>query len=71
MRDLAARMRHDQAASHVGADELVVVQYPGRGVTGGLFDALVDAAYPLDSLVRVRARAVLPDGTLDCTTQPA
>jgi len=71
MRDLAARMRHDQAASHVGADELVVVQYPGRGVTGGLFDALVDAAYPLDSLVRVRARAVLPDGTLDCTTRPA
>lgn len=70
MRDLAARMRREQAQTHVGADELVVVQYPGRGVTGGLFDALVDPAHPLDSLVRVRARAVLPDGTLDCTTRP-
>lgn len=62
---LAERMRHEQAAKRVGKDELVVVQYPGRGVSGGLFDVLVDEGEPLDSLVRVRVHDVLPDGTLD------
>lgn len=62
---LASRMRHEQAARRMGREELVVVQYPGRGVSGGLFDVLVDEAYPLDSLVRVQVNSVLPDGTLD------
>ena len=65
MLQLAARMRHDQAARCVGKSELVVVQYPGRGVSGGLFDVLVDDALPIDALVRVQVRSVLDDGTLD------
>ena len=65
MLKLAARMRHAQAMRCVGGDELVVVQYPGRGVSGGLFDVLVDDSIPVDALVRVRVRGVLEDGTLD------
>ena len=65
MLDLAARMRRQQAARHVGTDELVLVQYPGRGVSGGLFDVLVDEGLPLDALVRVRPHAVGADGILD------
>lgn len=67
MRELAQRMRHEQALAHVGEEELVVVQYPGRGVTGGLFDALVDPKIALDSLVRVRVSSVMDDGRLVCT----
>ncbi|HJA29349.1 MAG TPA: MiaB/RimO family radical SAM methylthiotransferase [Candidatus Olsenella pullicola] len=52
-RALADRMRLEQARSLVGEKDLVVVQYPGRGVTGGLFDALVDPSIPVDSLVPV------------------
>ena len=66
MLELAARMRREQALLRVGKEELVVVQYPdGRGVTGGLFDALVGEGHPLDSLVRATVRGVLPDATLD------
>ena len=65
MLELAARMRHAQAMRCVGGEELVVVQYPGRGVSGGLFDVLVDDSIPVDALVRVRVRGVLEDGTLD------
>ncbi len=68
MLDLAARMHYEQAKKRVGSDELVVVQYPGRGVSGGLFDVLIDESHPLDSLVRVRVHSVLPDGTLDART---
>lgn len=66
---LAQRMRSAQAAQHVGCEELVVVQYPGRGVSGGLFDVLVDDEHPLDSLVRATVAAVLPDGTLDARSR--
>ncbi|MBP3894802.1 MAG: MiaB/RimO family radical SAM methylthiotransferase [Atopobiaceae bacterium] len=62
---LADDMRRAEAARHVGHEELVVVQYPGRGVSGGLFDVLVDEAYALDDLVRVRVHRMEPDGTLD------
>ena len=62
---LAQRMRLACAREHVGSDELVVVQYPGRGVSGGLFDVLVDDDFSVDELVRVRVHDVLPDGTLD------
>ncbi len=66
MMALAQRMRREQALARVGKEELVMVQYPtGRGVTGGLFDALVDDANPVDTLVHARVKAVLPDGTLD------
>ena len=64
MRGLAARMRADEAARLVGTDDLVVVQYPGRGVSGGLFDVAVDAGVPLDTLLPVRITGVAPDGTL-------
>lgn len=62
-RELAAVMCRAEAARLVGTDDLVVVQAPGRGVTGGLFDALVDAAAPVGSLVPVRVTGVADDGT--------
>lgn len=64
MRELAGRMRRDEAAGLVGVDDLVVVQYPGRGVSGGLFDVRVPEEVPLDTLLPVRLSEVLPDGTL-------
>ena len=64
MRELAGRMRRDEAAGLVGVDDLVVVQYPGRGVSGGLFDVRVPVEVPLDTLLPVRLSEVLPDGTL-------
>lgn len=64
MRELAGRMRRDEAAGLVGMDDLVVVQYPGRGVSGGLFDVRVPEEVPLDTLLPVRLSEVLPDGTL-------
>ena len=69
MLELAARMRHEQAARHVGTDELVVVQYPGRGVSGGLFDVLVDDDIALDALVHVCPHAICDDATLDARTK--
>lgn len=65
---LAERMRANQARERVGADELVVVQRPGAGVSGGLFDVLVDDDLPVDELVCVRIRAAQADGTLDGRT---
>lgn len=64
LRELARRMRHAEAARLVGTEQLVVVQYPGRGVSGGLFDVLVDSCVPVDSLIRVHVSAVRDDGTL-------
>ena len=64
MRELAGRMRRDEAADLVGVDDLVVVQYPGRGVSGGLFDVRVPEEVPLDTLLPERLSEVLPDGTL-------
>ncbi|HIY50609.1 MAG TPA: MiaB/RimO family radical SAM methylthiotransferase [Candidatus Olsenella avicola] len=63
-RELADEMRLSEARGLVGARDLVLVQYPGRGVSGGLFDVLVDPALPLDSLVRVRLASVRDDATL-------
>ena len=54
MRSLASRMRAEAAHALVGSEDLVVVQYPGRGITGGLFDVLVDPSVEVDSLVRAR-----------------
>ena len=64
MRDLAARMRQQEAARLVGKDDLVLVQYPGRGVSGGLYDVLVDPSVPVDTLLPVRLDSVDEGGTL-------
>ncbi len=61
---LAAQMRLAEAEKLVGATDLALVQYPGRAVSGGLFDVAVDPAYALDSLVPVRFESVREDATL-------
>ena len=63
-RALADKMRLAEARALVGEKDLVVVQYPGRGVTGGLFDALVDPSIPVDSLVPVVLTGVDDSATL-------
>lgn len=63
-RELAAAMRRECAAARVGERELVVVQAPGRGVSGGLFDVELPAEAPVGALVRVRVGAATADGTL-------
>ena len=63
-RALADEMRLAEARRQVGSRDLVVVQYPGRGVSGGLFDVLLDPSVPLDSLVPVRLTDVRDDATL-------
>ncbi len=63
-RGLADSMRRDAAGRLVGSEDLAVVQYPGRAVSGGLFDVLVDEDVPVDSLVRVRFVDVRDDATL-------
>lgn len=63
-RELAARLRLEEASRLVGSEDLVVVQYPGRAVSGGLFDVEVDRSVPLDTLLPVRFTDVRPDGTL-------
>lgn len=63
-RELARDMRLAEATRLVGAEDLVVVQYPGRAVSGGLFDVAVDPSIPVDSLVRVRLASVRDDATL-------
>ena len=63
-RALADEMRLDEARRQVGSRDLVVVQYPGRGVSGGLFDVLLDPSVPVDSLVPVRLTDVRDDATL-------
>ncbi len=40
-RELAVRLRHEAALARVGHDELVCIQTPGQGVSGGLFDVQV------------------------------
>lgn len=63
-RELGKRMRHEEAARHVGARDLVVVQAHGSGVTGGLFDVSLDPSVPVDSLVPVRLTGLRDDATL-------
>ena len=62
--ELAARLRLEEVSRLVGKRDLVVVQYPGRAVSSGLFDVAVDPAVPLDTLLPVRFTDVREDGTL-------
>ena len=64
MRELAEGMRRTEAARLVGTDDLALVQYPGRAVTGGLFDVRVEKDVPLDTLLPVRLTGVADDGLL-------
>lgn len=61
-RALAAELRRAEAQRLVGTDDLVVAQAPGRGVTGGLFDASLPASVPVGALVPVRLSGVADDG---------
>lgn len=65
-RALAKELRHAEARALVGTEDLVCVQAPGRGVTGGLFDATLKGSAATGSLVRVRVTGVSGEATLDC-----
>ena len=67
MRDLGNAMRFDAAKKLVGTCDNVVVQYPSRGISGGLFDVQVDLTIELDELIAMRFDEVLPNGTLKAT----
>ncbi len=62
--ELAARMRREEAARLVGQEDLALVQYPGRAVSGGLFDVAVDPGVPLDTLLPVRFTDIDDKGML-------
>lgn len=62
-RSLAREMRIEAAQRLVGARDLVCVQAPFRGVSGGLFDVILDAEAPIDAIVPVCVTGTLPDGT--------
>ncbi|WP_298580000.1 tRNA (N(6)-L-threonylcarbamoyladenosine(37)-C(2))-methylthiotransferase MtaB [uncultured Olegusella sp.] len=68
IRELARRMRHQQAELCLGREELVVVQSQGRGISGGLFDVLLDPCIPVGSLVRVVPHSICEDFSLDART---
>lgn len=64
MRELASRMRLEQARALVGTEQDVLVQAPGRAITAGLFDCQVNSSLATDSFVRVRIASALDDATL-------
>lgn len=68
--ELSQRMRLAEARALVGSEDLVVVQAPGAGITGGLFDARLDETIPVDSLVRVQVASVDETATLTCVIPP-
>lgn len=68
--ELSQRMRLVEARALVGSEDLVVVQAPGAGITGGLFDARLDETIPVDSLVPVRIASVDETATLTCVIPP-
>ena len=68
--ELSQRMRLAEARALVGSEDLVVVQAPGAGITGGLFDARLDETIPVDSLVPVRIASVDETATLTCVIPP-
>lgn len=68
MRELAHRMRRQQAELCLGREELIVVQSEGRGTSGGLFDVLIDPCVSVGSLVRVVPHSICEDLSLDART---
>lgn len=68
MRELAEGMRRANAARVVGRPDLALVQAPGRAVSSGLFDVLVDGELAVDSLVWVTPHGVSDSGVLDART---
>ncbi len=68
--ELSKNMRLAEARALVGSEDLVVVQAPGAGITGGLFDACLDETIPVDSLVPVRIASVDETATLTCVIPP-
>jgi threonylcarbamoyladenosine tRNA methylthiotransferase MtaB len=67
---LSRQLRLAEARAAVGSQDRVVVQAPGAGITGGLFDAVLDEAVSAGSLVDVRVSGVRDDATLICTVVP-
>ena len=67
MHDLATAMRLAEAQSLVGTRDRVVVQAPGIGVTGGLFDAVLEKTVPVGALVDVQVTGYCDDATLVCS----
>ena len=63
MRQLAREMREREAERLVGREDLVCVQAPLRGVSGGLFDVMLDVECPVDEMVPVCVTGVASDGT--------
>ena len=63
VRQLAREMREREAERLVGREDLVCVQAPLRGVSGGLFDVMLDAECPVDEMVPVCVTGVASDGT--------
>lgn len=63
-RALSRELRLAEARLRVGAEELVVVQSPDKGVSGGLFDVELAQSETPGSLVRVRIADVREDTTL-------
>jgi len=70
VRDLASAMRAAEAGRLVGTEQLVLVQAPGTGVTGGLFEATLDEKSPVGELVRVRVDATASSSRLVCALAP-
>ena len=64
--ELSRRMRVENARSLQGTSDLVVVQSPGRGVSGGLFDVILDPEVAVGELVPVHVTGVTDDATLVC-----
>lgn len=64
MRSMADDMRKHCASMCLGREERVLVQSPGRAITEGLFDVLVDPQLPVNSMHTVRPHTILDDATL-------
>ena len=64
MRELASRMRYEQAKKLIGQTDRVLVQGVGYGVTSGLFDVHLDKQARLDTLIDVRILSVMKDASL-------
>ncbi|SEH61697.1 MULTISPECIES: MiaB/RimO family radical SAM methylthiotransferase [Atopobiaceae] len=67
MRALARTMRLAAARRLVGTEQLVLVQATGAGVTGGLFDVVVDRDIEPDTFARLTVSSAAADGTLFAT----